>query len=347
MKSQRSNTRSRSQGAQPQRSPSIGAQAKQATGRYVQSASVAYNMSSSRNGPQISRHREKERIATVSGSASFAVVGNFALNPGIAESFPWLSGVAQRFERYNFDSLTVRYKNLKGTDTDGNIIISYDPDTLDGAPATAVAQTQSTAYIDGAPWRIFELKVPCSKEKKFVRAGPVVTSDLKTYDAGRIWVTAEGCADSTAHGYLEVEYSVSLHEKQSASAGASVTAPAVNQWNLPANQASGAGSIIQLTEAVQVQATDPPTNSSGVITLVSAGWYKVTGHIEANNTTTCEIRVDGVTMTIPCYLANGNSASGTATRYVYSDGTTTVELYGAVGTYIADCCQIEVECLSC
>lgn len=303
-------------------------------------------MSSSRSGVQISRHREKERVATVSGSVAFSVSGNFALNPGLESSFPWLSGVAQRFERYSFDSLTVRYKNLKGTDTDGNVIISYDPDTLDGAPATAVAQTQSTAYVDGAPWRIFELKVPVTRDKRFVRSGPVVTSDLKTYDAGRIWVTTEGCADTSAHGYLEFEYSVSLHEKQASSATAVAAAPAVNQWNLAAAQAVGAGAVLNLAEAVLTQPNDPPTNVAGTVTLVAAGWYKVSACIQAAGATSCEIQVNGASLAIPCWLTASNT-TGSATRYVYSDGTTTVRVYAITSTYQADECRLEIECLSC
>jgi hypothetical protein len=306
-------------------------------------------MSSSRNGVQVSRHREKERIATVSGSVSFAVAGNFALNPGLEASFPWLSGVAQRFERYNFDSLTVRYKNLKGTDTDGNVIISYDPDTLDGAPPTAVAQTQSTAYVDGAPWRIFELKVPISREKKFVRSGPVITSDLKTYDAGRIWVTTEGCADTSAHGYLEFEYSVSLHEKQSSSATASVSAPAVNQWNLALNQSMISPGVIDISESVQIQPVDPPTNVSGEITLVSAGWYKVSACFKCSTPATVELYVDGASLPIPCMLSSiaYGSTDGCANRYVLSTGTTKVSLYGGSAIYYGDQCRLEVECLGC
>jgi hypothetical protein len=92
--------------------------------------------------------------------------------------------------------------------------MSFDYDTLDAPPATAIAQSQSTVWIDGAPWRIFEMKVPTRRGKLFTRSSVVPGTDLKTYDFGRLHVSAEGCADDSAHGYLEVEYNIELLDKQ-------------------------------------------------------------------------------------------------------------------------------------
>jgi hypothetical protein len=125
-----------------------------------------------------------------------------------------LSGHAALYESYTVHSLTFRYKNLKGTDADGNILMSFDYDTLDAPPVSAIAQSQSTVWIDGAPWRIFEMKVPAGRRKLFTRSSIISGTDLKTYDFGRLHVSAEGCADESAHGYLEVEYNIELMDKQ-------------------------------------------------------------------------------------------------------------------------------------
>jgi hypothetical protein len=92
--------------------------------------------------------------------------------------------------------------------------MSFDYDTLDAPPSSAIAQSQSTVWIDGAPWRIFEMKVPTRRGKLFTRSSAVPGTDLKTYDFGRLHVSAEGCADNSAHGYLEVEYNIELLDKQ-------------------------------------------------------------------------------------------------------------------------------------
>lgn len=178
-------------------------------------APVAQNKSAGQTGGKSLRFREVERVATVNGSVAFGVTGSLACNPGLPGSFPWLSGHAALFERYRIHKLVFRYKNLKGTATNGNILMSFDYDTLDNSPATAIEMTQSTVYADGAPWRIFELVVPTDKRDLFTRAGNVAGADLKTYDMGKLHIAAEGCADTTPHGYLEVEYDVELFMKQS------------------------------------------------------------------------------------------------------------------------------------
>lgn len=185
----------------------------------VAMAPTAQNKSSAQTRGNSLRFKECERITTIPGSVAFAVSGSVACNPGLASSFPWLSGHANLFERYRIHRLIYRYKNLKGTASNGNILMSFDYDTLDNPPASAVEMTQSTVYVDGAPWRIFELEVPSDKRDLFTRSATVAGADLKTYDMGKLHVAAEGCADTTPHGYLEVEYDVELFMKQSITSG--------------------------------------------------------------------------------------------------------------------------------
>lgn len=180
----------------------------------IQMAPTAINRSSVQSGRNSQRYRECERVGSILGSNAFATALSLQTNPGLSNSFPWLSGHANLFEKYKVHKLVYRYKNLKGTSTDGNIILSYDYDTLDSAPGSAIAATQSTHYIDGAPWRIFELRVPTDGRILFTRSGIVLGTDLKTYDMGQIHISTEGCVDNSVHGYLEVEYDIELLDKQ-------------------------------------------------------------------------------------------------------------------------------------
>lgn len=197
----------------------------------VAMAPVAQNKSSAQTRGNSLRFKECERITTIPGSVAFAVSGSVACNPGLASSFPWLSGHANLFERYRIHRLIYRYKNLKGTASNGNVLMSFDYDTLDNPPASAVEMTQSTVYVDGAPWRIFELEVPSDKRDLFTRSAAVAGADLKTYDMGKLHVAAEGCADTTPHGYLEVEYDVELFMKQSITSGSSASASLAQSVN--------------------------------------------------------------------------------------------------------------------
>jgi hypothetical protein len=126
-----------------------------------------------------------------------------------------LSGHAILFEKYRVHKLVYRFKNLKGSATDGNILMSFDFDTLDDPPQNALEVTQSTVYTDGAPWRVFEMSIPMTGSVLYTRTDVPLSADLKTYDLGRLHVSAEACADTSVHGYIEVDYDIEFLMKQS------------------------------------------------------------------------------------------------------------------------------------
>jgi hypothetical protein len=184
-----------------------------------------------------------------------------------------LAGHAQLFEKYKIHKLIYRYKNLKGTSSAGNILMSFDYDSLDIAPTTAIAMTQSTKYVDGAPWRIFELNVPSDNRTLFTRSGSIPGADLKTYDMGVLHVAAEGCADTTDHGYLEVEYDIELLQKQPSTTS-------TGGGGILSSACYGVNTTTSSTTTVlydQVQTTDSlgGSMSAGVYTIPIAGTYLI------------------------------------------------------------------------
>lgn len=301
-------------------------------------APVALNRSSVQSGRNSSRYRECERVQTVSGAVNYTVVANLACNPGLPGSFPWLAGHAALYEKYILHSVTYRYKNLKGTSSDGNIIMSFDYDTLDAAPTSAVLQTQSTVYIDGAPWRIFEMKVPApDRSPLFIRGTDLARVDLKTYDFGRLFVAAEGCADTSDHGYLEVEYDIELFDKQTGTSGSGSSQSTIAMFNL---SSSSAGSILPFNE--EVQSGLNVTNASGVFTLGSSGTYLVHVDYTRNGVGDSTIHVNGSEPAIPI-----RSATNTSSMHglVDSDGSTTVAVASLGGsvTWTGDYCRISFQ----
>lgn len=177
-------------------------------------------MSNGRSGTKTIRVTERERVATLSGSTDFTVQESLSINPALPEFLPWLSTMAQLYEKYRVKSIRVLYHNLKGTDTAGNVLMAFDPDPLDSAPADAVAFTQSSRYIDGAPWRLLTLNIPGSNQTYFTRTGTVASTDLKTYDYGKVHIATEAMAgDSSPVGYIEIAYDIELLERQPAPTG--------------------------------------------------------------------------------------------------------------------------------
>lgn len=180
-------------------------------------APVATNVSNGRSGSKTVRLVERERVATLAGSADFKVQKTFQINPALSSFLPWLSTMAQLYEKYRVKSIRVMYHNLCGTNAAGNVLMAYDPDVLDGAPADAVSFSQSTRYVDGAPWRMLTLNIPGSNQSLFTRSGShPAGSDLKTYDYGQIHIACEAMADESTVGYIEIAYDLELFERQSA-----------------------------------------------------------------------------------------------------------------------------------
>ena len=182
----------------------------------VARAPVASNRSSGKSQIMRYRVRESERFGSVAspGVVAYTVVNSVPFNPGLAASLPWLSGVATHYDRYMVHYLKYTYKNLVGTSTSGNIIMSFDHDARDSPPDSAITQSQSTTWVDGAPWRIFTLTVKPNKELRYVRGGPVTYTDIKSYDFGNLYVATEGVPNGTM-GYLEVEYDIEFFDKSS------------------------------------------------------------------------------------------------------------------------------------
>jgi hypothetical protein len=286
------------------------------------------------------RYKECERVLSVPGSTSFGVVGNVPCNPGLASSFPWLSGHAGLYDKYKVHRLVYRYKNLKGTGSDGNILMSFDYDTLDAAPSTAVQMTQSTAWIDGSPWRIFELHVKPDGRKLFTRAGAVSSSDLKTYDMGRLFIAAEGCADSSDHGYLEVDYDIELYDKAPLDSGVPAAITSLSQFNLSANTGSAPG-VIPFDETI-VNGLGL-TNTSGVFTGFDEGLYLI--HVDARcSDGSIEFEVNNTSLSPPAYVGPYVNDSHAGLRYVsISEGDSLRITTTTTGICVADYNRILIQ----
>jgi len=303
----------------------------------AQAAPVAFNRSSQQNGHNSLRYRECERVLTVPGSVGFGIVGQVPLNPGISSSFPWLSGHANLYDKYKVHKLVFRYKNLKGTGSNGNILMSFDYDTLDPAPSSAISMTQSTRWIDGSPWRIFELHVPPDGRKLFTRSGEAAAADLKTYDMGRLWIAAEGCADTSDHGYLEVEYDIELFDK--APTQASPDQVALSQFNQSTTSSSN-----PLPFDEEIVNGLNLTNTAGVISGIPAGLYLITVDVTSSGTfAAAELQLNGAALTPPALITTATAGSGTLHRYVTVSSGDTIRFMKSTTSALADSCRLMLQ----
>lgn len=92
------------------------------------------------NEKTIVRHRELTVDVQGAAAGSFTVA-NLYLNPGNQVMFPWLSKIAENFERYNFRKLKLKYIPSCPTTSTGQVGFCFDYDLTDPVPTSIKAFT--------------------------------------------------------------------------------------------------------------------------------------------------------------------------------------------------------------
>lgn len=152
--------------------------------------------------------RHCERIGTINGSVAFTTTA-FSINPGLTTTFPWLSGLANQYERYKFKNLQFYYKNKCNTTFLGDISMAIEYDAGDPAPSTSVQMENYEAAVNSAPWLDFTLNNTINRGILYTRFGALSSNlDIKTYDHGTFYVATEAQADTSLCGYLYAVYDV-------------------------------------------------------------------------------------------------------------------------------------------
>lgn len=161
----------------------------------------------------------REYIADVIGSnddPSVFKVDGYPVNPGQATTFPWLSKLAVNYESYRFNKLRFIYQPIAPSTTPGTIMLTFDYDAQDPAPADKKQAASYRSTVRTAPWQqVDHVSKPEDLHKlptNYVRPGfPPPGTDIKTYDIGNLFVISEGI-DAKLYdcGELYAEYDVQL-----------------------------------------------------------------------------------------------------------------------------------------
>jgi len=162
---------------------------------------------------------EDEYIADINGSVAFATTA-YPINPGQASTFPWGNKIASLYEKYDFQQLEFYYRRevseFATNGQAGKVMLSCDYDASDGPPASKQQVLDTEPHIDAMPCaEQIVLRIDCTQMRKqdshYVRPGALpVNTDIKTYDAGNLYVSTYGCTNTTVIGELRVRYRVSL-----------------------------------------------------------------------------------------------------------------------------------------
>jgi len=171
---------------------------------------------SSMNGDVVVEH--EEFLADISGSTAFTN-NVFPVNPGLYQSFPWLSQMARLFESYKFESLEYQFKTEAATTAIGSVMAAIDYDASDAPPVSKQQLATYRGYARSSPWNNFNqrsLKEDLSKRKTYyVRtAGLTANQDPQLFDTGLFIISTERQADTSVVGELYVKYRVRLMTPQ-------------------------------------------------------------------------------------------------------------------------------------
>lgn len=156
-------------------------------------------------------NREFVMNVTTNSSGAYHLHDPVTIQPGLNNSFPWLSRIAQSHQKYRFSSLKFTYQPLCGTSTAGRVVMAFARDALDSFPENASQIYQYPQQTDSSTWGQMILNVPTNMfELLYTRGDAVPGTDLKTYDNGVFYVATFGNSADASVGSIFVEYDIEL-----------------------------------------------------------------------------------------------------------------------------------------
>lgn len=273
---------------------------------------------------------EDEFVAEINGSVAFATT-QYPVNIGQKGTFPWGANVAPNYEKYEFDYLEFYYKRevseYATNGQSGKVMLNFDYDAADGAPTTKQQVLDTVPHVDGMPCApMLLLPIDCGEAKradaKYIRTGvQPANTDIKTYDIGNLYVSTQGCTNTTVIGELHVRYRCRLKVPILPSGGAQV-GQAGSQLVISSPLLGETAAATTVKGLLFVGATNPVVvqngigavvASTGLITLL-AGTYLVelfnTSSDVGNDCTNSSLEIVS-TSTLTNYLAINSSYSYT------------------------------------
>lgn len=264
----------------------------------------------------------REYIGTVSSATSFTNT-TYSLNPGIAATFPWLSGVAQQFEEYDFKGLVFQFRStsansLNSTNTAlGTIIGAVQYNALNDAFASRQQMENYEYSKSGKPSVDNLYPVECDFSQNpldnlYIRNGPVPSgADARLYDLGTFNIAADGSQAAAVVGELWVSYNICLY-KPKLLPTSTQTALSCHWQITPGNVASatplGSGSSAE-TEIAGSSLSISFTGAGAITFPASVQSGKFYLHYHVTGSSTVLTNPVGITYTSNCSAFKGFDAA--------------------------------------
>lgn len=208
--------------------------------------------------------------------------GGFAINPGLADTFPWLSQVAPNYEQYCFHWLRFIYKSTCSDSTTattnnnlGVVIFQLHYDPVDTAPSSRLEQLNYYGTRRTRPCDDLVLDVNVKSlvaPLLFVRDGALpANTDRRLYDLGKLYIATDGAQNTNQCGELWCEYDISFFKpKLYDSLGFSILS---GKWTTTGVAATAWFGTAQTQLADSIGITFPAGGDTMVIPAQAARWW--------------------------------------------------------------------------
>lgn len=139
--------------------------------------------------------------------------GNVAvlnLNPGLSQTFPWLSSVSS-FEQYRFKRISFSFQSSVPTNTIGQVVLVTNVDAKDPVMTSPTEIMSYSGAATGRVWDSHSHRVPqqAVTRKNYIRNQAIpANADLSLYDAGLFYAFCLGVPYNLSLGTLWVDYEV-------------------------------------------------------------------------------------------------------------------------------------------
>lgn len=200
---------------------SAGVKMNSITGGDFQAQALNFN-----SGKTAVRIRRREFLGDVisSSTANTFDLRSYAINPGLAATFPWLSEVCgSTFQQYRINGMVFEFRSmsadaLNSTNTAlGSVVMATDYDSAD-VPFTSKQQMENSEFgVSCKPSSNMIHAIECAKgattiSEQYVRAfaNPSGT-DVRMYDLGKFYIATTGFQGTSVNaGELWVSYDITL-----------------------------------------------------------------------------------------------------------------------------------------
>jgi hypothetical protein len=195
----------------------------------VQSNSIVNSMKASGSIPSMHQNdqtiivRHKEYIMEVRSATSFTVLNSLPINPGMSQTFPWLSRLANNYQQYRIRGMVYHYVPTSGSAISGTnnalgsvmLQTSYrSTDTLPGSKVELLNEYWATECV---PSETQAHPIECNPAEnpfnvQYIRGTEVPTTENQLmYDLGVTHVAVSGQqAAGVVLGDLWVTYEIEL-----------------------------------------------------------------------------------------------------------------------------------------